>query len=896
MKRILFIGFAVLTALYDMNGQGEHYIYPDDAGIIDVTRAPYFADSTGQTDATAAIQAALDAYPSGRRVIYLPKGIYLVSNTLKWPEGNPGSTDWKRTTLHGEGREYTTIKLKDLCEGFQDPDHPKGVIWTGPAPAQRFRNAIYDLTVNTGIGNRGASGIQFNCSNEGTIQRVRIISGDGQGVYGLDLAFTNEIGPGLIYDLEVEGFDVGVMHGNYINSMTFEKITLRNQNKTGFLNSANVCMIRGLVSENEVTAAWNKGGAACMILLDAFLASGADSLPAILNGGSLYGRNLKRTGYGTTLESSNGIPVVLDAFHISEFMSHEPIRLFPAPVTMLNLPVKDIPQIPWSDLSQWADPMDFGAAGDGTTDDTRAIQDAIDAGKETVYFPGGLKFRIDDTLFIRGDVTRIIGCEGRLEGNGTIVFDGGSRDTVILERIDGIYSGLNLIHRAGRTLVFNSATGIPVDSYGTGDFFLNNIVTRNLCFHQPGQHIWCRHINTESGDTVNVWNKGARLWLMGHKTERGNVKVKTSHGVETELLGAHNYSTSSEKVDPWMLVVDASLSVAGARETNYGGYTYGDYVMEIRGNDTLVLKKSDAPNGGAGGGKLIPVFCGYESGLPSPPALKNLQVRDSSLAYYLTWNEGDPSGLAFYNLYYAQGSGGPYTKITNDHHDTGYIYQPDAPGDYYFVVTQVDINSMESPHSNEVWITVPDYDRPAAPAGLQAGYDNGAVTLNWDPNPEYYVVCYNVYRAMAPGVAWIEIATGITDTVFVDSSLMEGMVYHYHVTALTIFDKESQPSTGVIIDPSTGMWPDAMALSNDRIYPNPAREVLTIKLHRSPDRSDYIEIFSAKGRKMSRYEGVQLDLLANSVHLPVQHLAPGIYSIRIVSEDSPPLNLKFLKY
>ncbi|GLX66793.1 discoidin domain-containing protein [Paenibacillus glycanilyticus] len=49
-------------------------------GSIDVTKAPYLADSTGQKDATSAIQQAInDASAAGGGVVYLPEGTYKVN-------------------------------------------------------------------------------------------------------------------------------------------------------------------------------------------------------------------------------------------------------------------------------------------------------------------------------------------------------------------------------------------------------------------------------------------------------------------------------------------------------------------------------------------------------------------------------------------------------------------------------------------------------------------------------------------------------------------------------------------------------------------------------------------------------------------------------------------------
>ncbi len=49
--------------------------------LIDVTKSPYNADSTGASDASAAIQSAIKAAASNQ-VVYLPAGTYLITNTL----------------------------------------------------------------------------------------------------------------------------------------------------------------------------------------------------------------------------------------------------------------------------------------------------------------------------------------------------------------------------------------------------------------------------------------------------------------------------------------------------------------------------------------------------------------------------------------------------------------------------------------------------------------------------------------------------------------------------------------------------------------------------------------------------------------------------------------------
>ena len=210
---ILVFGAAIARA--------EDMVFPDDA-VVDVTKAPYSAKGDGAADDTAAIQKALD---EGRHLIYLPNGTYLISNGLRW-----GKTQ-KHTVLQGQSRDGTIIKLKDECGGFNLPDKPLPMIWTGKSPPiQRFGNGIRNLTVDTGRGNPGAIGIQFAANHQGTIDTVRIRCGES-GPVGLDLSYAAMNGPCFITHLEVNGFDNAISTAGRAEQHYFRRSPTRRADK-----------------------------------------------------------------------------------------------------------------------------------------------------------------------------------------------------------------------------------------------------------------------------------------------------------------------------------------------------------------------------------------------------------------------------------------------------------------------------------------------------------------------------------------------------------------------------------------------------------------------------------------------------------------------------------------
>ncbi len=162
----------------------ENIVYPADAGVVDVTKAPYLAKGDGRADDTTAIQKALNDHPSQGAIIYLPNGVYVLSDTLHWPHGADPGGEEKETVLQGQSRAGTVLTLRDERPGFGSAGRPRAVINTGRAPAQRFGNEVHNLTVDTGAGNPGACGLQFIAKTRGAFTTFPLSQVMGRGWSG----------------------------------------------------------------------------------------------------------------------------------------------------------------------------------------------------------------------------------------------------------------------------------------------------------------------------------------------------------------------------------------------------------------------------------------------------------------------------------------------------------------------------------------------------------------------------------------------------------------------------------------------------------------------------------------------------------------------------------------
>ncbi|WP_299184338.1 T9SS type A sorting domain-containing protein [uncultured Aquimarina sp.] len=639
----------------------EDIRFPEGAGVIDVTKLPYNVVPNDGLDDTEKLQRALDDHPNGNFIIYLPNGIYNISNRLKWPESGFALTDFQYVIMEGQSKEGTILQLNNNAPNYQDPDSPRPLILTSESFAEgansgsnvRFRNSVRNLTIHTGVGNPGAVGLQFKANNTGGAKNLIIKSGDGQGVIGLDFTFINDNGPLLIKNIEIIGFDYGIKTNFNGLSLTFENIILHNQNVYGFFNSQQVIAVRNLVSYNEVPAFFQTNQGTYTTLIDCELngIGNASNSSAIIFGkpSGLFVRNVSTIGYKTAITEllSGTTPLVRVAGpNIYEYSSEDVLHACNNLEKSLNLNILDPPIIARGDINKdWVNIQDFGATIDTNQgDDSKAIQAALNSGASTIYVPTPgqfpRSFNMNTDVIVPQSVKRIIGLEGRINGAGRFIIEGGT-DPIVIERFQGLASGI--FHNSERTLIMKDLEILYESApSGAGDVFIENIAgggPNGSPWVFNNQKVWARQFNVELLD-VNVINNGGDLWILGMKTEHRSQIIKTINGGRSELLGALHLITDESSNLPAYEVIDGSLSVAGARETSFSGFRFPLVVRDIRNGVVQDLLSVDTPAGLNGFG--LPLYVSY---IPKNQENKAPQVEViDDLSTLIENNEVDISG------------------------------------------------------------------------------------------------------------------------------------------------------------------------------------------------------------------------------------------------------------
>ncbi len=588
--------------------KAENLVFPDGPNsVIDLSKPPYDLTGDGVTDVTGVLNKAFNDHANVNAILYLPNGIYLVSDTIRWGGGTDmhGGGTAKFTVLQGQSRDGTVIRLLDSCLGYDGAG--KAVVCTGWAPAQRFANEVRNLTIDTGLDNPGATALQFIANNQGGAYDLCLRSGDGQGKVGLDLGYTDEQGPSLMRNIWVKGFDVGMSSATSVASYTAENITLEDQNVVGFRNGGQPSSIRRLISRNAVPAVVNGSGLLTLIEPELVGKGAAAKLAAVTNTGTLFVRDLRGSGYLLAVDdkiAQRTLPGPKVAEHRTQ---DKPFGNGPA--STLRLPIKETPDLPWDAPDTWARPETFGGKPNDDQDDAAAIQQAIDSGATTVFLGHG-NWRIGSTVHLRGKVRRLIGgrcwlVSGKpLQDSQDAMFrlDEGEAPVVVVERIATGFDGGTFAfieHNAKRTLVLRQICenfqGDRVGGYrtgeaGTGDVFFEDVCTGRAVFRH--QQVWARQLNCEGAGPIKVLNDGATVWVLGYKAEKRDTLFITRGGGKTEILGGLMQTSDGGSQVPMFLNEDGAMSVVFC-ETNWSNSPYDILIRQVKDGQTSELAPKD---------------------------------------------------------------------------------------------------------------------------------------------------------------------------------------------------------------------------------------------------------------------------------------------------------------
>ncbi|WP_295721123.1 glycosyl hydrolase family 28-related protein [Mucilaginibacter sp.] len=453
-------GFGAGRSFYQqrLNDKEAVYFTPD----------KYAIKADGKTDVSNALQQAINYVKDKNNfgVLFIPEGKYLISKTIFVP---------RAVRLIGYGKTRPVIILAKNSPGFQQADttdkgKAKYMFWfvnniSKPgeeiydAGASTFYSALSNINLKIEDGNPVAVALRTHYAQHSFIAHVDIDAGNGKagmfdvgnemedvrffnGDYGI---YTTKPSPGwqfMMVDTYFEGqrkaairtqeAGLTIVRMNVKNVPTVININ-PNYHEKLFMEDCSFDKVSGpaIIISNEDNA-FNQISLRNVVCRDVpVLASYRRSGTQTKGVGPIY--KIRNFTYGLQIDDLNADPAYKTTNEI------EPLQVLPPPA------ITDIPDFPA--IATWANLQSLGAKGDGVTDDTRALQDAIDK-YATIYLPQG-QYRITETLKLKPN-TVLIGLNPIatqiLITDNTPAFGGFGKPVAMIETSKG---GANIITGIG---------------------------------------------------------------------------------------------------------------------------------------------------------------------------------------------------------------------------------------------------------------------------------------------------------------------------------------------------------------------------------------------------------------------------------------------------------------
>jgi hypothetical protein len=551
--------------------------------------APAFAvQGNGVADDSAAIQEAIDkaARNLWEGIVFVPPGRYRLTRTIYV---------WAGVRVYGYGPTRPVFVLGDNTPGYQEgiglmvmfagssrpaagagasrvPFPPPGTVppneTIGDAGPSTFYSAMSNIDFEIGSGNPAAVAVRAHYAQHGFLRHMDFHIGSG-------LAALTEVG-NEAEDLRFYGGTYGILTGKPSAAWQFTLIdsVFEGQRKAAIReHEAGLTLIRDIF-RNVPTAIeidpeyhdqlWVKdcrfekiAGSAIIIGNERSPLVEVGVEDAVLQDAPVFahfrqsGREVAGKGKRYRVEDFNYgliVPGLGMTGTVGMIYNAKPLGAMPAPLPPAILP------LPPSE--EWVNVHTLGVAGDGSTDDTAAIQKAI-AGHRVLYFPSG-RYIIRDTLTLKTD-TVMIGLHPLMtqldlpdatpgfEGVGAprSMISSPSNGTNILSGFGLFTGGVNpraagVIWRSGADSMINDVRFLGGHGTAPGQVNNNNgTADIELRRRWDGQYPSLWVTGGGGGTFANIWTPNtyaqAGFYVSDTKTPGHVYQLSSEHHVRTEI-------------------------------------------------------------------------------------------------------------------------------------------------------------------------------------------------------------------------------------------------------------------------------------------------------------------------------------------------------------------------
>ncbi|MDR0700338.1 MAG: SMP-30/gluconolactonase/LRE family protein [Tannerella sp.] len=580
MTLILFSGITYAAAGQERQQNGYASVYtgkPEDSLAVYFTPEEFDIKNDGSQDISEALQSAIDKVQETVRygVVFIPEGTYRISKTIYV---------WKGIRLIGYGKKRPVFLLGRNTEGFQAGagkymfhfclDKPWGNRPVQDANAGTFYSGMRNVDIRIEGGNPAAVAVRFHVAQHSFLSHMDFYLNPGNvGIedggneieycrfFGGDYAIrTGKTAPGwqfLILDTYFEGQKQSAVQtreaGLTIVRAHFRKSPSAVIISEGYPEELWISDSRFEDIRNHALLISNENNPRTEINAENIVCIRTPEFAVFRTSGQTVKAPYK---YYVVKEFTHGLQIsdLGGDATVRTIVDMEPLENIPPPVA------SDVPLLP--PVTAWVNLKSLGAKGDGTTDDTHVLRQAIE-NHAVIYLPGG-HYRVTEPIVLKSH-TILAGLHPSLTQimlkDSTPAYQGAGPPLPLLETPQG---GTNIVTGIGLNTAGVNARAVAVKWMAGEQSMLNDVrfagghgtytadgkavpvyndnrTADGIPFRKWDSQYWSLWITDGGGGTFkDIWTPSpyaAAGMYISHTATKGRVYYMSSeHHVRNEII------------------------------------------------------------------------------------------------------------------------------------------------------------------------------------------------------------------------------------------------------------------------------------------------------------------------------------------------------------------------